>query len=308
VPRIRYEQKKLRADSLALIARANVIITNYANQGFSLTVRQLYYQLVTQNVIPNTEASYKKIIRLISDARRAGLIDWNAIEDRTRMLRVLNMWTHPRDVLHASASQFRMNPWDQQDTYVEVWFEKDALMGVFQKPCNTWRLPYFSCRGYASDSEVWAAAQRLAAESVGRDVLILHFGDHDPSGLDMTRDIGDRVRLFASNVERRGEIEVRRLALTMEQVEEYQPPPNPAKETDARFAGYQAQYGDESWELDALTPTVLAALIEDNVRDVIDDRKWEYTMTTERSHRKALGQIADRYEDVRAFVRKGGPA
>lgn len=291
MPLIRYETTKFRGDTLAVIVAANAIIEEYDAQGYNLTLRQLYYQFVARDLIPNTQQSYKRLGDIVSKARRAGLIDWNAIVDRTRNLQSLSQWHGPSDILNAVAQQFRQDRWAEQPFYVEVWFEKDALMGVFERVAHRLRLPFFSCRGYTSDSEVWSAAQRLRSH-VAQRVVILHFGDHDPSGIDMTRDIRDRLSLFGARVD------VRRLALTMDQIERYTPPPNPAKETDSRFADYQSKYGDESWELDAMAPDVLAALVEDEIRDLVDTDAWEAHVEGEQQERERLSAIADHYPKI----------
>lgn len=297
MPKIAYEEWTPQAAAASAVVKANEIIGEYAAQGFNLTLRQLYYQFVSRDLIANKQSEYKRLGDIISKARRAGLVDWNAIVDRTRELRALPTWDDPEAILSAVAEQFRTDPWKAQDHYIEVWFEKDALMGVFERPAHEWRLPFFSCRGYASDSEVWAAAQRFRRIGRERDVLVLHFGDHDPSGLDMSRDIEARLALFGA-----GDIEVKRIALTFAQVQEHEPPPNPAKETDSRFAGYQCEYGDESWELDALDPTTLAALVAAEVGAVIDRDAWDESMKAEESERANLAALSERYEDVKEFL------
>lgn len=290
-----YEEHSFHPKTLAVIEQANQIIALYAAQGYDLTLRQLYYQFVSRDLIPNRQNEYKKLGEIVSKGRRAGLIDWDAIVDRTRELRTLSKWDSPQDILRAVASQYRVDLWQGQDHYVEVWFEKDALLGVFERAAQERRLPHFSCRGYTSDSEIWAAAQRLRVQvREGRRVVILHFGDHDPSGIDMTRDIGDRLALFGA----REKVEVRRLALNMAQVEEYEPPPNPAKETDSRFAGYLAEHGDESWELDALEPAVLAQLVEDEVSQLIDDDAWAERVKVETEEREQLEWVSDNFDSI----------
>lgn len=295
-PKIRYEQHAFKSATLETIAQANRIIETYRAQGYDLTLRQLYYQFVSRDLIANKQPEYKRLGDVISKARRAGLIDWNAIIDRTRNLQSLSTWESPEAIIDAVSEQFRYNRWLTQPCYVEVWFEKDALMGVFERVANRYRLPFFSCRGYTSDSEVWGAAQRLASKK-GQKKIILHFGDHDPSGIDMTRDIGDRLRLFGV-----GKLDVRRLALNMNQVEQYNPPPNPAKETDSRFAGYSALHGDESWELDALEPTVLAALVESQMSTIIDLAAWDAEVEREQQAKGELAAISARYADVADLV------
>lgn len=307
MPKIQYEEvPNVREGTLQVIRQANEIITAYAAQGYNLTLRQLYYQFVSRDLIPNKQNEYKRLGDIVSKGRRWGMIDWNAIIDRTRNLQSLGTWESPSAIVSAVAQQFRYDRWLAQPYYVEVWFEKDALMGVFERVANDLRLPFFSCRGYTSDSEVWGAAQRLRAVMKGapalfhdpiephpRKAVVLHFGDHDPSGIDMTRDIGDRLALFGA----RG-VEVRRLALNMDQVEEYDPPPNPAKDTDARFQGYQAQYGDESWELDALEPRVLAGLVRSEVNGLLDLNLWRKWARNEKRTRAELRAISDSYDDV----------
>lgn len=303
-PKIQYEDWNPQDESLAVVHQANEIIAEYAAQGFDLTLRQLYYQFVSRDLIKNNQKAYNRLGDIVSKGRRAGLIDWNAIVDRTRNLQQESTWDSPSDIVAAVADQFKYDRWDSQDTYVECWFEKDALMGVFERIANEYRVPFFSCRGYTSDSEIWSAARRLRRKNVEEDknIVILHFGDHDPSGIDMTRDIRDRLTLFGAE-----EVQVRRLALKMSQVEEYNPPPNPAKMTDARFAGYAAKYGNESWELDALDPTTLAALVREAVDEIIDQERWDAEIEREEKAREELSMISTNYPRViKALAKKKG--
>jgi len=233
-----------------LIATCNAIIDEYRAQGYILTLRQVYYQFVSHGVIANTDHEYKRLGSIINDARLAGLVDWTAITDRTRALRSAAHWDSPQDIVRGAASQFRTDKWSTQATYPEVWLEKDALVGVIEDVCTRLDVAYFSCRGYTSSTEMWGAAQRLLTQQQqGHTPVILHLGDHDPSGRDMTRDVADRLALFMGEA-----VQVERLALNMDQIEHYGPPPNPAKLTDARADAYIAEFGLSSWELDALEP------------------------------------------------------
>lgn len=308
--KIAYEHKQFSRASEAKIAQANEIIAEYEAAGFRLTLRQLYYQFVARALIPNTLQSYKALGNVINDARMAGQIDWLAIEDRTRFLRELSSWTSPESIIESAASSYHQDWWATQDTYAEVWIEKDALVGVFEGVCNELDVPLFSCRGYASASEVWAAGQRLARKvQRGKQVRVFHFGDHDPSGLDMTRDITDRLITFISR--HAGPVysdkfRVERVALAMEQIQQYGPPPNPAKITDSRFEGYQREYGDESWELDALEPQVLADLVRSSVEGVIDTDAMDAAKEDERRNRELLDMTASRWWDVVEYLREDG--
>lgn len=271
MPYICYRKKKFGASALKTISLANEIIADYKSQGFELTLRQLYYQFVSRDLIPNSQREYKNLGTIINDGRLAGLIDWNAIIDRTRNLVSPSTWNSPKEIVEACASQFRSDKWEDQTIRVEVWVEKDALVGVVEKACDRFDVPFFACRGYTSQSEMWSAAQRLAGYvDDGKDVLVIHLGDHDPSGIDMSRDIEERLHEFGC-----GAIEVKRIALNMDQVQQYNPPPNPAKLTDSRCRNYMEIHGDESWELDALEPKIIVEMIEDEISQVLDQDAWD---------------------------------
>lgn len=294
MPKICYRPKKFNADRTTKIAKANEIIAEYAAQGFELTLRQLYYQFVSRDLIANNQKEYKNLGDIVNDARLAGLIDWEAIVDRTRNLQSLAHWTDPSEIVEACANQFRIDKWAEQPCRIECWIEKDALVGVIEKVCKDLDIAYFSCRGYTSQSEMWSAAMRLQRyRDAGQAPIILHLGDHDPSGKDMTRDITDRLTEFSG-----GEIVVKRLALNMAQVEQYNPPPNPAKITDSRAEGYIAEFGDESWELDALEPAVIARLIQDAVAEVREDAEWSKACEDEATHRKQLKAVSAKWSTI----------
>lgn len=289
MPEICYVDRKFSPESEALIRTANKIIAEYTAQGFQLTLRQLYYQFVSRDVIPNNMQSYKRLGSVINDARLAGRIDWDSIEDRTRNLQKLATWESATDILTAVSQQFRYDRWATQPVRIEVWVEKDALTGVIEPTCNRYRVPFFACRGYTSQSEAWAAGQRfLAYTEAGQAVKLLHLGDHDPSGIDMTRDNGARLEMFTYSAD----VEVIRLALNHDQVLQYNPPPNPAKMTDSRAEDYVAQFGQSSWELDALEPSVIADLISSNIERYIKQPSWDKAAKREEQTRAKLLKTA----------------
>jgi hypothetical protein len=293
VPKIQYVARNFSASSRTIIDQANTIIAEYNAQGYDLTLRQLYYQFVSRDLLSNTQESYKRLGSIINDARLAGEIDWNHIEDRTRGVEALATWSDPADIVSACASQFRLDLWATQSYRPEVWIEKEALAGVFERVCNELRVPYLSCRGYTSQSEMWRARRWLArSQKAGQKPVIFHFGDHDPSGIDMSRDIRDRLKTFM------GGVKFERLALNMDQVEEYEPPPNPAKMQDARAAIYVEEYGDESWELDALEPAVLVQLVDEAVHAIRDDDLWQEAADREDEARRLLGAVAEDWQGI----------
>jgi hypothetical protein len=293
-----FQDISFRTSSLTIIAQADAIIKEYQARGYTLTLRQLYYQFVSRDLLKNVQTEYKRLGKIVNDARIAGKLDWSAIEDRTRNVKTPNVWDSPEAIIRAVARQYQEDPWITQPFRPEVWIEKDALVGVIEGVCTKLRVPYFACRGYASQSEIYDAGKRFAQTYRGRQrPLVLHLGDHDPSGLDMTRDLGERLSLFAGR-----NVEVRRLALNMDQIEQYDPPPNPAKDTDARFEGYRDEFGDSSWELDALDPDVISDLIQDELDTVIDLPAWEETAAQEAENKRALTATHEYWTDVSGFA------
>jgi len=286
--KLKYIDKKISPEKQAVIDQANAIIEEYQQQGFDLTLRQLYYQFVARDIIANKQSEYKRLGVIISDGRLAGLIDWKAIVDRTRNLKKNNHWKSPAQIVRSCADWFKMDKWVGQDYRPEVWIEKDALIGVIEGACSENDVAYFSCRGYTSQSEMHAAAMRLKRyQKVEQTPVIIHLGDHDPSGVDMTRDIADRMELFTG-----GRIEVKRIALNMNQVDRYKPPPNPSKITDPRAGDYIKRYGMKSWELDALEPKVLSKLIDKTIDKFKDGAIWQERVDLEDEHKERLSQAA----------------
>lgn len=291
MPKICYQAKDFSEEHEAIIRRANTICTEYMADGYTLTLRQLYYQFVARGHLPNTMKDYKRLGSIINDARIAGRIDWDAIEDRTRNLERLSTWDSPKEIIEAVSKQFRFDWWETQPVYVEIWVEKEALVGVIERIAHRYRVPFFACRGYTSQSEAWRAGVRFS--HIGRPVKVIHLGDHDPSGIDMTRDNRERLEMFADDTD----VEVIRVALNEEQVEQYRPPPNPAKLSDSRAAGYVEKFGYESWELDALEPQVIDSVISDEIDQYIDHEAWEEMEEREKKARARIAQVAKNWKD-----------
>lgn len=290
-----FTSQGFRQDSLSIIDTANGICREYQAQGYNLTLRQVYYQFVARGLLANSQKSYKRLGGIINDARLAGLMDWSYIQDRTREVSgAFGGFNSPADFIQRYASYYQEPIWRGQEYRPEVWVEKDALKDVVGQACRETRTPYFSCRGYVSQSEMYDAAKRFQTRRrQGHIPVVIHLGDHDPSGIDMTRDIRDRLELMSW-----GDIEVRRIALNMDQVRQYDPPPNPAKLTDSRGSSYVMEYGDDSWELDALEPSVLTALIQDELETFIDRDEMDRRLEEEAAKTRRLEELADRWEDL----------
>lgn len=303
MPKIQYQTFKFRQATLAVIDEANKIIAEYQANGLKLTLRQLYYQFVSRGYIPNKQSEYNKLGGIINDGRLAGLIDWDALEDRTRELRSVGHWDSPQAIIDAVAGAYAIDKWADQRVRPEIWIEKDALAGVIAGVCRELDIGYFSCRGYTSQSEMWGAAMRFVRYNKQRQgVHVIHLGDHDPSGQDMSRDIEDRIRMFMSRHVALPKFEFTRIALNWDQIEQYNPPPNPAKSTDSRFRAYVDKYGEESWELDALDPLVIRDLIEAKIKEIRDQDLWDAAVRVQETERAQLTSVSNDWDAVVDFV------
>jgi hypothetical protein len=296
----KFKTISFRQPTLTLIENASGIIDEYHALGFTLTLRQLFYQFVSRPALglANTFDNYKKLGRVVTAARRAGLVDWDALEDRTRNVRSLPTWDEPPEIIGACANQCREDIWSSQPYRPEVWIEKDALTGVIEGVSEEFRVPWFSCRGNVSDSEMYSAGKRFAAViAQGQVALVLQLVDHDPTGLDMSRDVRERLAMFA-----RQDIEVRRLALNLDQTNGL--PPNFAKESDSRFEDYVQQFGTtDCWELDALAPTVISGLVRAELESLIDRDAWASAIAAEDDNRAVLAAAARNWRLVKSALR-----
>ena len=282
-----------RAERLALIEEVNDVLDRYRSLGYDLTVRQVYYQLVSQDLIPNNPKSYNRIKSLISDGRKAGLIDWNMIVDRTRGTIIPAHWDSPADIIESAAQSFRIDKWENQPNHVEIMVEKEALSGILEPTCKDLDVNFAANKGYSSDSAMYRAGKRLQRKVLaGKVPYILYLGDHDPSGLDMDRDIKGRLEMFGDL-----DLEVIRLALKMDQIEQMDVPENPAKTSDSRYEGYVVLFGESSWELDAVEPTELVRLVTEHVESLRHNELWNEKVEWENQCREDLDDFALDYRE-----------
>jgi hypothetical protein len=294
----RFSTKKRLPKTLAAIAQANAILEEYNAQGFRMTVRQLFYQHVARGLVPNTSKGYDAVQATARRGRVDGLIDWDFIEDRSRETVEWQAWTDPSGAVADAAASYQEDPWADQPIKPVVWIEKAALANVIEPACSEWRIPYFAIHGYNSTTLQYETAKKLAELiETGVTPIVLHLGDHDPSGLDMTRDNKKQLSLFAG-----APIELRRLALNIDQVRRYRLPPNPVKETDKRTPSYVQQYGSECWELDALEPTVIDTVLRAEIQGLANKRKWKAALALEAKNRKTIEAISDRWDEVEQLV------
>lgn len=287
-----YIPKNFNKSSLVLIDMANEVIEEYQALGYQMTLRQLYYQLVAADLIPNNIKTYKRLASILNDARWAGLVDWDAIEDRARVTRSVSTWSSPVSILQSAIHSYREDLWRNQDYHIEVMCEKDAVSNILQPVCAQYGVNFTANRGYPSASLLYETAGRLRRkiQIEGKNVEIIYIGDHDPSGMDMDRDILERLSTLLDQ-----DIEVGRLALTRFQVNDWRLPPNPAKITDSRSDGYIAEYGRQSWELDAIKANILHDLIEEKILEYIDLAQWNEDKDDQDANLQKLRDFRDTF-------------
>jgi hypothetical protein len=325
--KIAFRNTKIGPERLAKIKVINKIIGEYQRMGYKMTLRQLYYQLVSRDIIANKLREYANLSGLLTDARMCGLTDWDAIEDRLRIPSTPNSWDDAEEGLETIIDLFELPRMREQKVCIEVWVEKDALSGVLKRVTRKFHIPILVNRGYSSASAMFDAYNRFKkAREEKHKVRILYLGDYDPSGMDMIRDVEHRILEFfigrqADLLESKGKSEdakiLRKLepelhrqvlfnsgyldfqvipiALTREQIDQYQPPPNPAKMSDPRANKFVGEHGETSWEVDALPPEVLDQILTDAIEGLIDMEKYREVMSLEEAE-------TDRLRDLRQYL------
>lgn len=283
-----------RAD---ILDHANTIREDYNRQDMKLTLRQMYYRFVAQGISPSGQLHYKRIGDVLTDARYDGSFPIEGLEDRGREVHPGSFTRLDNDGIEAalrqSASWLRDFPeitlkhdrWAGQPHHVSVWVEKQALEGVFQPTCDELGVSWFACKGYPSVSALWEWIQQVQRsmnhrsrllgcerhEGAAEDCTVLYFGDHDPDGWEIPRSALRNLKKLMAVKGIRIPLVFNRIALNMDQIEQYEPPPFEAKMSSARYAGYVKEHAtDEAWELDALEPVTLRDLIRENVEEYFD--------------------------------------
>lgn len=358
-------KRKWSADKMTVCQHITQTVAAYARQGYRLTLRQLYYQLVAADHIPNDDVVYKKLSGILDDLRYSGNVDWDAIEDRGRVPYLPYWASGPADAMNDIIRSYRLDRCEDQNNLIEVWTEKDAISGILKRVTSEYHVRLVVNKGYSSSTAMHVAYRRFAAAiNEGKRVKLLYFGDHDPSGLDMIRDIRERLLFFLVegkeldwdrededengkmdwwewwqndsdfslyDLEEEGLLtagvsdriaagtdsdddatdsdraikmkyllehwfDVIPIGLTREQIDEFNPPPNPAKITDPRAKWYIEQHGPTSWEVDALRPDVMDSLVRLHIIEHLDKDKWDAKRETEAEHIAKMRAFADTFE------------
>ncbi len=283
-----------------IVAEALEVFDQYDT---AITLRQLYYRLVARLLIPNTINSYKRLSRIMVKAREQEDVPVNCLEDRSR--RVLGRGDTGYDSaeeylklklssLQDSWKGFTMPMWEDQPVYLLISLEKDALSRLVSRVANLYSVRTFPTRGYPSFSYVQLMANYMQTRLTEKPTILLYFGDFDPSGVDIERDLEDRLSRYGAK-----DFKVKRIALTADQIRDYQLPPMPVKRSDARSEGFMATHGDMAVELDALDPNLLQEMVKRSILDNIDSGKWNARV---RKIELLQNWIKDKLEDIEKVI------
>jgi len=327
--RIKYQIDKTQhayweTTSNILYTHISNTVNLYMKKKIKLSNRQLYYRLVGKDLIPNFIEIYKRVCKFLTDCRYGGYIDWDAIEDRGRVPKRKSQWNTVQDLIDSAVNSYRLPRWKDQEYYVELYCEKEAMDSVLRPITDKYHIYFGYNKGYCSASTIYDIAKRVKTQiEKGKKVKVLYLGDHDPSGLDMIRDVEQRIKEFliiwlddyfwkteCENKESdwyktyehghdgwrnyfeqdyiNEKFEVIHVALTTDQIKQYNPPPNPAKFTDPRANDYVSMHGKISWELDSIEPEILMQLTEDAILKYLDIDKYNKWLKKENKDIKKL--------------------
>jgi hypothetical protein len=252
--------------------------------GHPMTLRQVHYRIVARGdtSYTNTRGDYNQLSKWLVQDRLEGRIPWEWIEDRLRKPRHVLMWEGLTDFKEYARAVYRLDVWQSQPQYLEAWLEKDALSGIFAEALRPYGVTLNVGRGFDSATSVKGAADRYGD---GEGVEVLYFGDFDPSGEDMVRSFRGRL------LEHGSEPEIIKCALTFEDIELYNLPPDFTKATDTRSAAFVARFGDVSVELDALPRSVLLERIRSEVEPRMDLEALARTRRIEQADRERLDDL-----------------
>jgi hypothetical protein len=275
-------KRRTKADLENLLAWVNSILESEEGQ---MTIRHLFYRLVGAEVIPKTEQAYKQLCSKLSRWRRKEKVSWAAFSDSTRWHIKPETFDSMFQALDNTVATYRRNLWATQKIYVEVWVEKDAMAGIVSRAAEPFGVPVFVARGFASLSSLYSAAETFKlAIKAGKRVIVYHFGDHDPSGVEAGESM---VRAFRDDF--KVEVGFYRAAVTREHIKRFNLPTRPTKESNHS----RNWRGGDSVELDAMPTPEIRKLVEGCITQHIDQREWQALKQTEELEKGTLKIFSD---------------
>jgi hypothetical protein len=240
------------------IDQINAILEEYAMQGFQMTIRQLYYQMVSRELIPFSNSEYDKLLDLIGNARNGGMIDWSHIVDRSRDSYRVPLFESVDDALQQAAQRYHVDIWEGMPLKPVIWFEKAGLSQIIGTVANSYNIEYMATRG--ENSLTW-----LHNSSQDRDTVILYLGDHDGHGVQISDGMAEKVRLYSGS-----RVQFHRIGISLQQGEEISAPKIPLKDVRNLSFDYKKRFTcNYGYEIDAFSPEQLANLLHDEVQKFI---------------------------------------
>jgi hypothetical protein len=256
-----------------------------------MTVRQLYYQMEMRGYVAKDDRDYDKVQRACLQMRRQGARPYKKIVDSSRERRTIYQYNGLRAALEESFQTYRRNYWLDQPTHVEVWCEKDALSNLIDPTCSDYGVAYQALRGFDSESFAYESAKDI--RTIGKPARIYYFGDHDPSGWWIARNLEPTLREFGANAQ------VTQVGVTPEQVQRWGLPTRRAKPSDTRYRGFVERFGSERCtEVDAIPPDVLKRLIQESIEQNIDRAAWHRARRSEQLEKETLANVLEVYGNV----------
>jgi hypothetical protein len=287
LPPGRKKENKMQKESLMLLEQVRDVIQQY---DFPLTLRQIYYQLVAKQIIPNLQKYYFKLSRLCVIGRDKGFLSEDSFADRLREIEKVSSWINLSDFAETAKNAYRKDKWVNQDNYIEIWTEKDALRGVISPITNKWDVGLLVVRGQVSRTAIYEASQRYKQKKEEeKECYLFYFGDFDPSGLSIFNSLQNRIENFQVSVV------FERIALTQSQIEQYRLPQDPAKKSDPNYKRFVEKYGDNVVELDSLPPDVLRLYVEDCIKQSLNLEKLKEILEEEKEEKKKLDDFLNSF-------------
>ncbi len=273
--------KRCRRSKAQLEELHNAILTA-CELDHPLTVRGVFYRVLSAGAVEKTEKAYNAVQREVLKLRRSGDLPYEWVVDGTRWHIKTPSWSNVEEALDDAAASYRRALWHDQDVYVEIWSEKDAISSIIAPVTETWDVPLMVARGFASESFLWSTASTIRA--VNKPTIVYQLGDHDPSGIAAWKHVQRRLREFAPDID----IYFERLAVTPEQIYVLDLPTRPTKATDSRSKGFIG----ESVEVDAIPTSTLTEIVANAITRHIDPRTYRLHKMVEEQERAGLAALA----------------
>jgi len=252
------------------------------------SVRHVYYRMTDPRLlfpVPKTENGYRQVGRELVKLRQQGIIDYGWISDSTRMGHFVNTFTDASDFISSFAGLYRADLWRDLPVYPEVWCESRSIAGVIRALCQEHGVSLYPAGGFSSETFIWEAAQQINRASNGRQLRVFYIGDYDPAGVLIDKDIERKMRLHLDPCV---DMTFIRIAITEEQIKQYDLPTKSRKETDLRVLDLK-----KTVEAEAMPASVLRQLLRGQFEALIPDGKVDAIRAAEESEQAFLRTVAN---------------